>query len=119
MITSFLFTKLCKYPEYDEVHKIIRDYVDKDEYTLELHIEMKTMYENLDKFDFYKWHQEKKNYFKDILCGYLNSYQRVCKFFIVIIHQLKDGADDNISFELLYSEEATRFLGEMICTNFI
>ena len=29
-------------------------------YTLELHLEMKTIYENIDKFDFYKWHQEKK-----------------------------------------------------------
>ena len=54
------FTKVCRYPEYEEVHKTIQNYVDKDEYTLELHTEMKTMYENLDKFDFYKWHQGKR-----------------------------------------------------------
>ena len=71
------FTKLNKYPEYDEVHEIMRDDVQKKDYTLELHIEMKTMYENLDTFDFYKWHQEKMNYFKDVLCGYFNYYQRV------------------------------------------
>ena len=73
------FTKLCKYPEYDEVHKIIQNYVDKDEYTLELHSEMKTMSENLDKFDFYQWHQE-KNYFNDTLCGYFYYKSRVNKF---------------------------------------
>ena len=55
------FTKVYKYPEYDEVPKIPRDYVGKEEYTHVLHFEMKTMYENLDKFDFYKWHQEEKN----------------------------------------------------------
>ena len=55
------FTKLCKYQEYDEVHKIMRDDVQKEDYTLDLHSEMKTMYENLDTSDFYKWHQE-KNY---------------------------------------------------------
>ena len=48
------FTKVYKYPEYDEVHIILRDWVGKEEYTHELHFEMKTMYENLDKFDFYK-----------------------------------------------------------------
>ena len=37
------FTKVCKYPEYEEVHKIIQNYVDKDEYTLEFQSEMKTM----------------------------------------------------------------------------
>ena len=46
------FTKVCKYPEYDEVHKIVRNYVNKDECTLEVRSEMKTMYENLDKSDF-------------------------------------------------------------------
>ena len=54
------FTKLNKYPEYDEVHEIMRDDVQKKDYTLDLHTEMKTMYENLDTFDFYKWHQEKR-----------------------------------------------------------
>ena len=72
------FTKLCKYQEYDEVHEIMRNDVQKKDYTLELDIEMETMYENLDTFDSYKWHQEKKNIFKDILCGYFHCYQRVC-----------------------------------------
>ena len=52
------FTKLHKYPEYDFVLKIMQGDVQKDKYTLEVHLEMKTMYEHLDKFDFYKWHQE-------------------------------------------------------------
>ena len=43
------FTKLCKYPEYDEVQKIMQGDVQKDKYTP----------------DFCKWHQEKKTDFKD------------------------------------------------------
>ena len=50
MIKYFLFTKLHKYPEYDEVHKIMQGGVQKDKYTLEVHSEMKTMYENLYNF---------------------------------------------------------------------
>ena len=38
----------------------MRDDVQKNDYTLELHSEMKTIYENLDTFDFRKWHQEKR-----------------------------------------------------------
>ena len=38
------FTKLCKYPEYDEVHKILQGDVQKDKYTLEVHLEMKTIF---------------------------------------------------------------------------
>ena len=79
------FTKLCKYPEYDEVHKRMRDDVQKENYTLELHNEMKIMYGNLDTFEFYKWHQEKKSYFKDALCGYFHYYQRAYRVFIAII----------------------------------
>ena len=41
---------------------------------------MKTMYENLDKLDIYTWHRDTKQYFKDILCGYLYYYQRVYTF---------------------------------------
>ena len=111
------FTKLCKYPEYDEVHEIMRDDVQKKDYTPELHNEMKTMYENLDKFDFYKWHQEKKSYYKDTLCGYADYYQRVYHIFIKIIYYLKSTNDNNISFEILYEEEATQFLNEMIVQN--
>ena len=77
------FTKLNKYPEYDEVHKIMRDDVQKKGYTLELHIEMKTMYENLDTFDFYTWHQEKKTYFKHVLCDYFHYYQREYIIFVL------------------------------------
>ena len=72
-------TKLCEYQEYDEVDKIMRDDAQKEHYTLELHAEI-TMYENLDTFDFCKWHQEKKTYFKDILCGYFDYYQSISYF---------------------------------------
>ena len=70
------FTKFNKYPKHDEVHEIMRDDVQKKNYTLELHNEMKTMYKNLDKFDFYQWHQEKKNCLKNSLCGKIDYYQR-------------------------------------------
>ena len=113
------FTKLCKYPEYDEVHKIMQDDVQKKDYTLELHSEMKTIYENLDIFDFYTWHLEKKNYYKDTLCGYANYYQRVHHIFIKIIYYLKSANNNNISFEILYEEEATEFLNQMIVQNSI
>ena len=75
------FTKVCKYPEYDEAHKMIHSYLLKDKYTLEVHSEMKSMYENLDKFDFYKWHREKQNYFNDALGSYFEYYQMVYHFF--------------------------------------
>ena len=80
---------------------------------------MKRMYENRDIFDFYSWHQEKKSFFKYILCGYFNCYQRAPKFLLAIIYHLKSNADDNMPFELLYSEEATEFLNEMTVQNSI
>ena len=111
------FTELNKYPEYNEVHKILRDDVQKKDYTLELHIEMKTAYENLDTFDFYQWHQEKKNYFKDTLCGYMDYYQRVYHIFIKIAHYLSYYVkrDNNLQYE--YLEETTEFSNEMIVQN--
>ena len=111
------FTKVCQYPEYDEVHKIMRDDVQKKDYTLELHSEMKTMYENLDKFDFYKWHREKKDYYKNTLCGYMNYYQRVHHIFIKITHYLQYYVkrDNNLHYE--YLEETTEFLNQMIVQN--
>ena len=111
------FTKLCKYPEHDEVHKIMQGDVLKDKYTLKVHLEMKSMYEHLDKFEFYKWHQEKKQYYNDTLCGYADYYQMVYHIFLKIIYHLKSYADDNISFEILYSEETTEFLNYMIVQN--
>ena len=83
------FTKLCTYPEYEKVHKMMRDDVQKKDYTLELHSEMRTIYENLDTFDFRKWHQEKMYYFKDTLGGYFGYYPRVRHIFIAIIYHLK------------------------------
>ena len=83
------FTKTYKYPEYDEVHEIMKNDVQKDKYTIELHIEMKKIYENLDKFDFYKWHQEKMHYFKDTLGGYFDYYQMVYHIFLSIIYYLQ------------------------------
>ena len=44
----------------------------KDRYTLEVHSGVTTMYGmygNIGKLDFYKWHQEKKNYSKYTLRG--------------------------------------------------
>ena len=83
------FTKVCKYPEYDEVRKIMQSDVLKDKYTLEVHLEIKTMYGNLDKFDFYKRHQKTKQYYNDTLCGYANYYQMVYHIFLKIIYHLK------------------------------
>ena len=111
------FTKLNKYPEYDEVHEIMRDDVQKKDYTLELHIEMKTMYENLDTFDFYKWHQEKMNYFKDVLCGYFNYYQRVHHIFLAIIYYLQYNVKRDKQLHYEYLEATAEFLDEMIVQN--
>ena len=110
------FTKLNRYPEYDEVHKM-KIFIVKEEYTLEIHSEMKTMYENLDTFDFYKWHQEKKNYFKDVLCGYFHYYHRVSKFFIEIIYHLHYYKNRNKQLHCAYLQETSRFLNEMIVQN--
>ena len=59
----------------------MRDDVQMEDYTLELHSEMKAMHENLDT-DFYTWHQEKRNYFKYTLCGYFHYYQSIYRMFI-------------------------------------
>ena len=114
------FTKLNKYPEYDEVHEIMRDDVQKKDYTLELHIEMKTIYENLDTFDFYKWHQEKKNYFGDTSCGcfhYCHYYQRVYHIFIKITHYLQYDIKRDKQLHSEYLKATTEFLDEMIVQN--
>ena len=106
------FTKVYEYPEYDEAHRILRDYVDKEKYTHELHVEMKTMYENLDKFEFYKWHQEKKKCFNDY--DYFHHYQRVYTFFLEIIYSII-GFNRRLSSDHL--KETTRFIQEMIVYN--
>ena len=92
----------------------MRDDVQKKDYTLELHIEMKTMYENLDTFDFYEWHQEKMNYYKDILCGYANYYQRVYHIFIAITYYLQYDKNRDKQLHYDYLEVTTEFLNEMI-----
>ena len=79
------FTKSHKCPEYDEVHKIMQGDVQKDKYTLEVHLEMNTMYENLDKFDLDKWRQKKMKHFEGVLCGYASYYQMVYYIFLKII----------------------------------
>ena len=91
----------------------MKDDVQKKDYTLELHLEMKAIYENLDKFDFYKWHQEKKNYFGDTLCGYFYSYQRVHHIFTETIYQL--NRENKLHYE--YVEETSEFLNHMIVQN--
>ena len=111
------FTKLNKYPEYDEVHEIMRDDVQKKDYTLELHIERKTMYGNLDTFDFYQWHQEKMNCFKEILCGYFYYYQRVYHIFIKITHYLQYDKNKDNKLHYDYLDAPTEFLNEMIVQN--
>ena len=111
------FTKLNKYPEYDEVHEIMRDDVQKKDYTLELHIEMKTMYENLDTFDFYQWHQEKMNYYKGTLCGYFDCYQRVYHIFIAIIYHLQYRVKIDKQLHYEYLQATSEFLDEMIVQN--
>ena len=110
------FTKVYKYPEYDEVHEIMKNDVQRKDYTLELHLEMKTIYENIDKFDFYKWHQEKKNYFGDTSCGcfhYLQYYQRVYHIFIKILYKLH--SENKLHYD--YVEETTEFLNYMVVQN--
>ena len=91
----------------------MRDDVQKKNYTLDLHSEMKTMYENLDNFDFYKWHQEKKNYFEDTLCGYFDYYQRVYHIFMKIVYYLH--RNNKLHYD--YVEETNEFLNEMIVQN--
>ena len=110
------FTKFNKYPEYDEVHKM-KIFIVKEDYTLEIHSEMKTMYENLDTFDFYKWHQEKKNYFKDVSLGYFQYYHRVSKFFIEIIYHLQYNIKRDKQLHCECLQATSRFLNEMIVQN--
>ena len=89
----------------------------KEDYTLEIHSEMKAMYENLDTFDFYKWHQEKKNYFKDVSLGYFQYYHRVSKFFIEIIYHLHYYTNRDKQLHCEYLQTTSRFLNEMIVQN--
>ena len=91
--------------------------VQRKDYTLELHLEMKTVYENIDKFDFYQWHQEKMNYFKDTLCGYFNYYQRVYHIFSSITHYLQYDVKGDKQLHYEYLEATTEFLNEMIVQN--
>ena len=111
------FTKLNKYPEYDEVHEIMKNDVQRKDYTLVLHLEMKTICENIDKFDFYKWHQEKKNYYEDTLCGYFSYYQRVYHIFIAIIYHVQYHVKRDKQLHYEYLEATTEFLNEMIVQN--
>ena len=95
----------------------MRDDVQKKDYTLELHIEMKTMYENLDTFDFYQWHQEKMNYYKDVLCGYFHFYHRVYHIFIKITHSLQYRVNIDKQLHYEYLQATSEFLNEMIVQN--
>ena len=38
---------------------------------------MKAMYENLDTFDFYKWHQEKKKWFLSVLSKSISYFMKI------------------------------------------
>ena len=108
------FTNSHTYPEYGEVHKIMQDDVQKDKYTLEVHLEIKTMYENLDKFDFRRWHQKKTKHFEGTLCGYFNYYQMVYHIYLKIRYLL---AYDIRRDKILPPEnlkETSGFLNQMI-----
>ena len=108
------FTNSHKYPEYDEVHKIMQGDVQKDKYTLEVHLDMKAMYENLGTFDFRKWHQEKIKQFEDTLCGYANYYQMIYHIFLKIIHLLAYDIRRDKILPPEYLEETSEFLNQMI-----
>ena len=98
-------------------HKIMQNDVQKKDYTLELHSEMKTIYENLDTFDFRKWHQEKMNYFKDTLGGYFHYYQRVYHIVIAIIYFLLYDIKRDKQLHYEYLQATSRLLDEMIVQN--
>ena len=89
----------------------------RKDYALELHSEMKTIYENLDTFDFRKWHQEKMNYFNDTLCGYFDYYQRLYHIFSAIIYYLPYDIKRDKQLHYEYLQATTRFLNEMIVQN--
>ena len=95
----------------------MRDDVQKNDYTLELHSEMKTIYGNLDTFDFRKWHQEKMGYFKDALGGYFHYYQRVYHIFSAIIHYVQYKIQSNKQLHYEYMEATLQLLDEMIVQN--
>ena len=46
---------------------------------------MKAMYENLDTFDFYKWHQEKKKYFPRYLMWLTSVLSKSISYFMKIL----------------------------------
>ena len=75
------------------------------------------MYENLDTFDFYQWHQEKMNYFKGVLCGYFHYYQRVYHIFVKIIYYLQYRVKRDKQLQYEYLEATTEFLDEMTVQN--
>ena len=71
------------------------------------------MYENLGSYDFYKWHKKKKERYKDTLCGYMDHYRRVHKFFLNIMYGIRSHY--NSDYECL--GETSRFICEMIVHN--
>ena len=81
-----------------------------------MHNKMKRMNENLGAYAFYKWHQETKEYFKDFLCGYFSYYQRIHKFFIVILFNIGVERTD-IKLPSEHLESRGRFIEEMSVFN--
>ena len=108
-----VFTRSYKYPKYSKACEILKRNIDSNEYTLELHCEMKQMYENFGSYDFYEWHREKKERYKDTLGGYMNHYRMVHRFFLNIIYEIRNHY--NTDYECL--REASRFICEMIVHN--
>ena len=81
----YVFSKTYKNPEYAEACETLKGDIDDNEYTPELHCGMKQMYENLGTYGFYKWHQKKKERYEDTLCGYMDHYHMVHRFFILYV----------------------------------
>ena len=62
----YVFTRSYKYPEYSKACEILKNYIDKNEYTLELHCEMKQMYENLGTYIFTNGTKRKRSVTKKL-----------------------------------------------------
>ena len=93
---------------------IIRDDVQKKDYTLELHSDMKTIHENLDTFDFKNGIMRKRKYIKNNLFGCYNYYQRVYHIFIKIIYDLQYDTKRDKQLHYEYLQATSRLLYEMI-----
>ena len=91
--------------------------VQKKGYTLELHSEMKTIYENLDTFDFRKWHQEKMRIISKILYVVIFIIIKEYIIFLLIIYYLPYDIKRDKQLHYEYLQTTSRLLDEMIVQN--